>query len=105
MTVGGGAGSSFELNGLLVANHPLRIQGAMDGLTIRHTTLVPGRRLAEDGSPIEPGQPSLIVESSQAEVEIERSILGPLWIEDDCELTISDSIVDAGDRSTAAYAD
>jgi hypothetical protein len=103
--IGGGAGSAFELNGLVVANHPLRIAGEVDGLRLQHVTFVPGRALAADGTPQQPGQPSLILESPALEASIARCVLGPVFAHENAEVTITDSVLDAGDRLVCAYAD
>lgn len=105
LSVDGGAGSAFELNGLLIANHPLRLGGDIDGLRLRHLTLVPGRELNPDGSPQQPGQPSLILESPALEASIERCLLGPLLADENAEVEILDSVLDADDREEPAYAD
>lgn len=103
LTVTGSAGSAFEINGLLIADEPLRVSGEVDKLAIRHTTLVPGRSLDEGGTPLAPSEPSLIVESGTTEAVVERSILGALRIASEAEIEIRDSIVDANDRAAIAY--
>lgn len=104
MSIDGGAGSAFELNGLVLASHPLRIGGEMNRLRLQHVTLVPGRELASDGTPKQPGQPSLILESATLEASIARCLLGPVLADESAEVGITDSAVDAGDRAAAAYA-
>lgn len=105
MRIDGGAGSAFELNGLLIANHAVRIGGEVDGLRIQHVTLVPGRELGTDGAPTQPGQPSLILESSALEATIARCLLGPVFADENAEVEIADSVLDAGDRDAPAYAE
>jgi hypothetical protein len=103
LDVTGLAGSSFELNGLLIADQAVRVSGDVDKLTIRHSTLVPGRSLEEDGTPLAPSEPALFLESGQAEAIVERSILGALRIAPEAEIEIRDSILDANERAAIAY--
>ncbi len=119
LDVTGGEASTFEINGLLVAGidggGALRVGGSLDRLTLRHCTLVPGLGFAAPAGPLPvgegpppfepsaPGAPSLIVESAQAEVLIERSILGAIESASEAEFEIRDSILDAGDPASSAY--
>jgi hypothetical protein len=106
MEVRGGAGSAFALNGLLVAGaHVLAPQANSElrRLSVAHATLVPGHGLAEDGSPTDPGEPSLLVRRTGAEVAIARSVVGPLRIAPGSSTTVTDSIVDAGGVDGRAY--
>jgi hypothetical protein len=105
MAIDGSAGSAFELNGLQIANHPLRILGELDKLRLTHVSLVPGRQLDSDGAPQQPGQPSLILESPALEASVSRCLLGPVFAEENAEVTFADSVLDAGDRDDPAYAD
>ena len=95
----GGDESGFELNGLLIAKRPLRI-GRLGRLRLQHCTLVPGMSFNTDDT----AAPSLIVEADDVEVTIERSILGKLRSSMESRVTIRDSILDAGDRGSTAYA-
>ena len=104
LVVDGGDGSAFDLDGLVVEGGALRATGTLDRLRLRHVTLVPGLSLGEDGTPASPGAPSLIVESPNAEVSVERAILGAVRTARDSELTLADSIVDAHDPGTLAFA-
>lgn len=67
-------------------------------LTLRHCTLVPGRRLDEDGQPVMPDQPSLLVrdDNESLEIVIDHCITGWLQIPEAVDsLTITDSIIDS----------
>lgn len=94
------------LEGLVVVGGPLRVLD--DGtvrrrrLHLRHCTLVPGLRLAPDGAPRHPGEPSLIVDAPGVEVVIEHSIVGGLRLHRDVELRASDSVIDATDAAQPA---
>ena len=78
LNVVGGEDADFEVNGLLIGNHGLRVTGQLRSLRITDCTLVPGRRLSEQGEPLEPGETSLIVEATTASVAIKNSILGSI---------------------------
>lgn len=99
MTVNGGADSEFALNGLLVSGEKLRVPTAEDNqlrhLRIAHATLVPGWALTPQGIPIHPDEPSLIVETANTEVRIERAIVGSLRTHARASLAFADSILDA----------
>jgi hypothetical protein len=41
LTIVGGSGSSFEINGLVIAGNCLKADGKLNRLTLRHMTLVP----------------------------------------------------------------
>ncbi len=102
--ISGGAGAEVTLNGLLIAGGTVRVTGELRRLRLRHCTLVPGLGLDSDGKPVSPGAPSLIVESTGTQVEIDHCILGGLRVADGATATISDSIVDAAAEEAVAYA-
>lgn len=107
MEVRGGAGSAFTLNGLVVAGAHLLAPAAnseLRRLKLVHTTLVPGRTLAVDGAPVEPGEPSLVVRQGGMNVAIERSIVGAVRVKDGSTVTVFDSVLDACSVDDAAYA-
>ena len=107
MTIRGGVGSSLILNGLQIAAHRLHIPAAdnqLRSLRVLHCTLVPGRSLAPNGAPSAPGAPSLTVAVDDLALGVERSISGPIRVVDGSEVTIRDSVVDAGSPDRAAYA-
>jgi hypothetical protein len=107
LTVTGGdsPNAALFLNGLLMEGD-LRVAAESLGLLrMRHCTLVPGRRLDEEGRPREPEQPSLTVEApnTRLEIEIDFSILGPMRLPVDMErLTVRDSILDSPARTGSA---
>ena len=109
-------GSHFTLDGLLVTGRgmqvrgitsedgqPLQAQNGSAGVTIRHTTLVPGWSLKGDCTPQRPSEASLELINSPACVTIEHSIVGTVRInmdvvlEDPLPLYVTDSILDAND--------
>ncbi|MGK2914185.1 MAG: hypothetical protein ACSLE5_06985 [Porticoccaceae bacterium] len=99
MTIVGGADSEFALNGLLVSGEKLRVSATGNNLLRRlrivHATLVPGWALTPAGDPVQPDEPSLIVETADTEVNIERTIVGGLRTHAGAKLALTDSILDA----------
>ncbi len=99
--VTGEYGSRFALDGLLVMGSPLRFEGTIDTVAIRHCTLVPGRGIDSDCNPHYPDEASILLYHKGTRVNIEQSILGSLLVEQDevheepLHLNISDSILDA----------
>ena len=98
ITGGTGQDASLTLNGLLLEGG-IRVEAdSLEGLELRHCTLVPGRGLAPDGSPRQPDRPSLVVAVPNPElrIQVQRCILGPLRLpERMAEFTAVDSILDA----------
>jgi hypothetical protein len=103
LAITGGEDSEVTLDGLLITGAALRVTGKVRLLRIRHCTLVPGLSLATDGAPESSIEPSLIVESPDTRVEIERSILGAIRAHPDAVVDIASSIVDATDEQGTAY--
>ncbi len=97
----GKSGSWFTLDGILVTGRGIQVQGAVAGVTIRHSTVVPGWGLDCDCEPLNPEEPSLQLEDSPDCVRIEHSIVGSIRVhrdevrEDPCRIDVSDSILDA----------
>jgi hypothetical protein len=97
----GDATAELTLSGLLVEGG-IEVTGELRRLRILHTTLVPGRGLAEDGMPAS-DEPALVVspgipaepQNASLEVEIAFSITGPLRLPTHAsKLWLLDSIVD-----------
>ena len=101
LLVTGDGGGRFTLDGILVTGRGMQVEGDVERVTVRHSTLVPGWGLRHDCEPRRPAEPSLVLLNTPAEVRIEHSILGSiLVIRDEVELDperirISDSILDA----------
>ena len=102
LNIVGGEDADFEVNGLLIGNDGLRVTGQLRSLRITDCTLVPGRRLSEQGEPLEPGETSLIVEATTASVAIKNSILGSIRTAVDVQVRILDSVIDANGTSNFA---
>ena len=101
LSVTGGAGSRFTLDGLLIAGRGIQVEGDITTVAIRHTTLVPGWLLGPDCEPQRPTEPSLELINTQACMVIEHSILGSIQVNQDqvktdpIQIHISDSVLDA----------
>jgi hypothetical protein len=107
MSVSGEAGSWFILDGLLITGRGVQIQGDLAGVTIRHSTLVPGWGLHCNCEP-KSTDASLELVDAPACVTIEHSILGAIQVSrneaklDPLLLHISDSILDATSQDRVA---
>lgn len=100
LTVTGGPQAWFTLDGLLITGRGVQIEGDLAGVTIRHSTLVPGWGLHSDCEPRRPAEPSLRLIDSPACLTVEHSIVGSIQVirdeveEDPLLIRIADSIVD-----------
>ncbi len=97
LQINGGEEDEVTLNGLLIADGPVRIAAGgpdpgLGRLRLRHCTIVPSK------------DPSLIVEADSTEVEIDRCILGSIRVDEDARVRITDSIIDATSETAVAYA-
>jgi hypothetical protein len=97
--IDGGADAEVTLNGLFILGGPIRVSGALKRLTIRHCTLVPGSVRDAGGHVL----PSVVVESPNVTLTIERSIVGSLQVVVDAVAVVTDSIVDSTDMAGVAY--
>ena len=124
LAVTGDASSTFVLNGCIVAagagmapgtpspvalvhlpaTRPSGGASQLQALRLVHCTLVPGWSLASDGSPAQADAPAVAVEPPGAELVAERSILGGVRTLPLATANLTDSIVDATDRTSVAYA-
>jgi len=101
LTVVGGAGSCFTLEGFLVTGRGMRVAGELARLTIRHSTLVPGWGLYPDCRPRRPTEASVELDDVDTRVHVERSILGPIRVthdevhRDPVRIDVVDSVLDA----------
>ena len=101
LSVEGGEGSHFTLDGVVVAGRGVQIEGALQSFTLRHATLVPGWSLESDCEPRRPAEPSIEIINSNACIVIEHSIVGSIQVnndevqEDPVRIRMSDSILDA----------
>ena len=96
--VTGEADSTLTLDGVLLAG-TIFVDGDLEGLTLKHCTVVPGRGLTGDGDPVEPWAPSVEVDPGclALRVRLERSITGPLRLPADAPgIEAADSIIHGG---------
>ncbi len=108
LSVSGGDGSRFSINGCLVSGDLIAVPDAgsnkLTRLEIVHCTLVPGRTLDADGRPVTPAAVSVSVALPGVTVSIERSITGAQRIVAESRVSLVDSIVDATDIEAVAFA-
>jgi hypothetical protein len=121
-----GKGSQLTLDGLLIVGRGIQIQGEVseqiepqsssDGcandngvrVNIRDSTLVPGWGLHCDCEPKRPNEPSLEIFNLSGRIEIDRSIIGSIQVNQDevksdpLPIIIRDSIIDATDADLEA---
>jgi hypothetical protein len=126
LNVRGKAGSRLVLEGLLVMGRGVLVNGGPDyggeggenpprtpgdelcDLTIRHCTLVPGWGIDCHCEPLQPNEPSLVINDSHGTVVIDHSIVGTIRVRatevtgDPVRIVIRDSIVDATGTALAA---
>ncbi len=97
----GAVGGCFRLDGVIVAGRPLRVEGSLTRVELRHCTLVPGWDLRSDREPRRPAAPSLELYLTDAAVSIERCVVGSIQVyeraatSDPVEITITGSVIDA----------
>ncbi|MGD1993294.1 MAG: hypothetical protein PVI59_08885 [Anaerolineae bacterium] len=102
LSVTGGPGSRFTLDGIMITGRGVQIEGPLTEVTIRHSTLVPGWGLRPDCEPRRPAEPSLeLFNTEGTQVTIEHSIVGSIQVNlDEVEaepvpIHVTDSVVDA----------
>ena len=102
LSVEGERGSRFTLDGFLVTGRGVQAQGELAGLTIRHSTLVPGWGIGTHCEPRRPAEPSLhLFDTPHVCVDVEHSIVGSIQLNqnevraDPVRISVSDSILDA----------
>jgi hypothetical protein len=104
LVIDGDGEGEVTLNGLLVVGGGIRVRNVR-AVRLTHCTLVPGLSLDADGSPAQPGAPSIVVESPATELTIERCILGSMRVHVDAVASLVDSICDAGQEGIAYASD
>jgi hypothetical protein len=98
MTISGPEDASITLNGLLIEG-AIELSGDLT-LTLKHSTLVPGIRLRENGQPQFPDRDSIIVADPVTDnyplVIIDHCIVGSIRLPEEARgLVVADSIIDA----------
>ena len=104
--------AALTLSGVIIEGH-LHVTGDLAQLRLLHATLIPGRRLTEEGAP-ETTQPSLVVDAGPAGAELNTelriylafSIAGPLSVPQHArEVWLLDSILDGFAPGDLSYHD
>ncbi len=101
LRVRGRVGSRFTLDGITVVGRPVRAEGSLRSLEIRHSTLVPGWDLAPNCDPRRPAEPSIELDDTCACLIVDHSIVGSIQVvreaaeDEPNRIEIVDSIVDA----------
>ena len=104
LTVRGAGGGTFIVDGLAIAGEALRLGDGLDGVAIRHATLVPGRSFDPEGVLEQPSAASILGVSGAAgcPITIANSIVGPIRLPaEGWTIYASDSIVDSPADETA----
>lgn len=108
LVVRGEGGGRFTLEGFLVIGRGLRLEGELDCVTIRHTTLVPGWEITCDCEPCNPTEPSINIRGMRGRLRVRHSIIGAIHVAEDevrsdpIEMDVRDSIIDATSREHPA---
>lgn len=115
LAITGAARAKVILDGLLISRGAIVVPdgggNALEGVTLRHCTLVPGRSLDAAGQPQSPGARSIEIRRPGVTLDMTGCISGPIGIARDSTAAIRDSIVDAAaldpaeSRQGVAYAD
>jgi hypothetical protein len=107
LSIAGGRGW-FVLDGFVVTGRGIGLGGRVSGVTIRHSTLVPGWGLTCDCKPKHPAEASVRVTGSPLCLTVEHSILGPIQVErdevaeDPLKIRLCDSVLDANGKDRLA---
>src|SRR5262249_10395206 len=125
IVVSGDGGSTFSLNGLLIAasngmtpgspspgalvhvpaTRPDGSTNLLETLAVRHSTLVPGWSVLAGGTPKFGTAAALIAEAAGATLSASKSILGAVRAIEFVTVKASDSVIDATDPGNVAFAD
>jgi hypothetical protein len=91
------------ISGIWLAGR-LLVSGGPSTVTVADSTLVPGHELLPDGTPLHPGEPSIVVRADGSSLTLTRVISGPVAADDSGSTRITDSIVDATSPYYVAHA-
>jgi hypothetical protein len=104
LAVSGGGDSALTIDGLAVMGSALQIGAGMGSVTLRHSTLVPGRAFDPEGRIEHPDADSIVAAADAVGgiVTLISSIVGPVRLPaEGWTLIASDSIVDSPSGGTA----
>ncbi len=93
----------LSLSGIWISGS-LTVLGGSANIQLMDCTLVPGIAIGADGTPLYPGEPSLIVSTGEVSLSLYRCITGPVAASVEGSSRICSSIVDSGSRCAVAYA-
>ena len=106
--IAGPGGTTLPLGQLSVSglwiSGSVEVNGDACSVNLMDTTLVPGIALTRDGSPTQPGEPSLIVSSIGTALTLSNCISGPIGIAEGGSACISSSTIDSCNPGNIAYA-
>jgi len=108
LVIEGGEDGVVTLDGLLIAGRRLRVPEENNGLRVlrlRDCSLVPGLDLDMNSESINPGEPSIVIESPNVTLEINDCLIGSIRVTPGAEVTIHNSLIDATSSSAVAYSD
>ncbi|GGA88617.1 hypothetical protein [Puia dinghuensis] len=113
LEVYGGAEAAFHLNGFLIAGGYLHMpllgptggSNALHSVTLQHCTLVPGATPAIGPIAAQPVLPRLVAEVPDILISVDRCILGRVLAVGGSTISITNSILDAGQETEVAFAD
>jgi len=91
------------ISGVWIAGQ-LFVSGETATVQISDSTLVPGVALTRCGDPVSPGEPSIVIDASEASLSLTRTISGPIAAGVGGATRICSSIVDATSPCCVAYA-
>jgi len=108
----GGADSALQINGLHIAGGSVIVPdkdgsgnpNQLDKLELTHSTLYPGSTPQIGVVPAQPAASLLLVHAGDVNLVVDQSIVGSIQTRDTGQTTVTNSIVDAGSRTDAAYA-
>ncbi len=115
LSLSGADESEITINGLLIGGGVVRIlpgpSNKLRRLRLVHCTLAPGiiPQITVPGStptvlPAQPAKPRLVIELENTEIEIDHCIVGQIRVVPGAQVRITNSIVDASDTFSIAYA-
>jgi hypothetical protein len=110
LKITGGEDAEVIFNGLLfcggIVNVPFEVNlgktNELHAIHFKHCTLTPGLT-PFDSDPSIPVNPRLVVASADTVVIVEKSIVGGMRVDAVAAARITDSIIDAGDKTAVAY--
>jgi hypothetical protein len=108
LNITGETGSWFSLEGILITGRGVQVDGDLAGVSIQHSTLVPGWGLQCNCDPTRPSEPSLVIGGNVGCLRIENSITGAIQINrdevetDPIVVRIIGSIIDATSATRVA---